>query len=60
MLRKGGAGSNTVADHLEVLGAAIAALPPKFRRRLMVTCDAGSASQGFILLELTCGTRIIV
>ena len=32
-LRKGSATSNTVADHLDVLGAAIAALPPKFRCR---------------------------
>jgi len=34
MLRKGSAGSNTVADHLAVLEAAIAALPPAFRRKL--------------------------
>jgi len=48
MLRKGSAGSNTVADHLEVLAAAIAALPPAFRRRLMVTCDGAGASHGLI------------
>jgi Transposase DDE domain group 1 len=48
MLRKGSAGSNTVADHLEVLEAAIAALPPAFRRRLMVTCDGAGASHGLI------------
>src|SRR5215467_8551857 len=47
-LRPGSAGSNTVADHLEVLAAAIAALPPKFRRRLMVTCDGAGASHGLI------------
>lgn len=47
-LRKGGAGSNTTADHLEVLGAAITALPPKHRRRLMVTCDGAGASHGLI------------
>ena len=29
MLRKGSAGSNTVTDHLDVLAAAIAALPPR-------------------------------
>ena len=33
MLRPGSAGSNTAADHLAVLDAAIAALPPGFRRR---------------------------
>jgi len=47
-LRPGSAGSNTVADHLEVLAAALAALPPKFRRRLMVTCDGAGASYGLI------------
>ena len=47
-LRKGSAGSNTVADHLEVLGAAITALPPAFRRRLMVTSDGAGASHGLI------------
>jgi hypothetical protein len=47
-LRPGSAGSNTIADHLEVLGAAITALPPKFRRRLMVTCDGAGASHGLI------------
>jgi hypothetical protein len=31
-----------------VLGDAIAALPPKFRRRLMVTADEAGASHGLI------------
>jgi Transposase DDE domain group 1 len=48
MLRKGSAGSNTVAGHLDVVGAAITALPPKYRRRLMVTCDGAGASHGLI------------
>jgi Transposase DDE domain group 1 len=48
MLRPGSAGSNTAADHLTVLGAAITALPPAFRRRLMVTCDGAGASHGLI------------
>jgi len=47
-LRPGSAGSNTVADHLEVLEAAITALPPAYRRRLMVTCDGAGASHGLI------------
>ena len=37
MLRPGSAGSNTAADHLQILGEAIAALPPAFRRKLMIT-----------------------
>jgi hypothetical protein len=48
LLRRGSAGSNTVADHLQILEAAIAALPPAFRRRLMVTCDGAGASHGLI------------
>ncbi len=48
MMRRGSAGSNTTADHLQVLSDAIAALPPKFRRRLMVTADGAGASHGLI------------
>ena len=48
MLRPGSAGSNTAADHITVLGAAIAALPPGYRRRLMVTCDGAGASHDLI------------
>jgi len=48
MLRPGSAGSNTAADHITVLGAAIAALPPKYRRRLMVTADGAGASHDLI------------
>jgi hypothetical protein len=48
MLRKGSAGSNTVTGHLAVLEAAIAALPPAFRRKLMITCDGAGASHGLI------------
>ena len=48
MMRRGSAGSNTTADHLQVLGDAVAALPPKFRRRLMVTADGAGASHGLI------------
>jgi Transposase DDE domain group 1 len=48
MLRPGSAGSNTAADHLAVLEAAITALPPGFRRQLMVTCDGAGASHDLI------------
>jgi hypothetical protein len=48
MLRPGSAGSNTAADHLAVLDAAITALPPGFRRRLLVTCDGAGASHALI------------
>ena len=45
-LRKGSAGSNTTADHLDVLDAAITALSPAYRRRLMVTCDGAAPATG--------------
>jgi hypothetical protein len=47
-LRPGSAGSNTATDHLAVLDAAITALPPGFRRRLMITCDGAGASHDLI------------
>src|ERR1700684_2482699 len=37
MLRRGSAGSNTAADHIAITDAAIAALPPAWRRNLMIT-----------------------
>lgn len=48
MLRPGSAGSNTAADHIGLLDAAIAALPPKHRRRLMITCDGAGASHDLV------------
>jgi hypothetical protein len=58
MLRRGSAGSNTAADHLALLDAAIAALPPGFRRRLMVTADGAGASHGLVArLDALAGRR---
>jgi hypothetical protein len=48
MLRKGSAGSNTAADHIAITDAAIAALPPAFRRSLMVTVDGAGFSHKLI------------
>jgi Transposase DDE domain group 1 len=48
MLRPGSAGANTTADHLQILEEAITAVPAKYRRRLMVTCDGAGASHGLI------------
>ena len=48
MLREGSAGSNTAADHVAVLGSAISALPPAFRRKVMVTCDGAGASHDLV------------
>ena len=48
MLRPGSAGSNTAADHLQLLDEAITALPPALRRKLMVTCDGAGASHDLV------------
>jgi Transposase DDE domain group 1 len=44
MLRKGSAGSNTAADHIGLVDAPVAALPPAWRRNLMVTVDGAGFS----------------
>ena len=47
-LRRGSAGSNTAADHTAVTDAAIAALPPGLRRKLMITVDGAGVSHELI------------
>ena len=43
LLRPGNAGSNTAADHIAVADAAIAQIPARYRRKMLITCDgAGS------------------
>jgi hypothetical protein len=48
MLRKGSAGSNTAADHIQIVDAPIAALPPAWRRNLMVTVDGAGFSHKLV------------
>jgi hypothetical protein len=48
MMRCGGAGVNTVVDHLRVWEDSIAALPSEHRRQLMVTCDGAGGSHGLV------------
>jgi len=58
MLRRGSAGSNTAADHLVLPDAAITALPPGFRRKLMVTADGAGASHALVArLDTLAGRR---
>ena len=37
--RSGNAGSNTAADHIAIIDAAIAAVPAKWRHNLLVTTN---------------------
>jgi len=48
LLRKGSAGSNTVADHIEVLDEAITQIPARYRRDLLITVDGAGASHGLV------------
>lgn len=54
LLRPGRAGSNTAADHIVVLDAALAQLPQRWRRpdehgqiQVLVRCDAAGATKKF-------------
>jgi len=47
-LRPGNAGSNTTADHVEVLSAAIAQVPAGHRKKLLVRADGAGASHGLL------------
>ena len=65
LLRAGNAGSNTTADHIEVLTAALAALPAQARPRpgaadsprVLIRTDAAGATHGFAakVREAGCG-----
>jgi hypothetical protein len=46
--RAGNAGSNTAADHIAIIDAAIAAIPPKWRRNLLVTIDGAGSSHAVV------------
>jgi hypothetical protein len=47
-LRAGNAGSNTTADHIEVLTDAIAQVPGTHRRKLLIRSDGAGASHGLL------------
>ena len=47
-LRPGNAGSNTTADHIEVLGRAIAQVPASHRKKLLIRADGAGASHGLL------------
>jgi hypothetical protein len=49
VLREGNAASNTAADHLAVLGMALAALPkPAHTQPILVRCDAAGATHALV------------
>src|SRR2546423_1102633 len=62
LLRPGNAGSNTFADHLTVLTAAIRQIPARMRSRLLVRVDGAGASHELIghLLSLSSRRRTVL
>src|SRR5262249_2603662 len=62
LLRPGNAGSNTFADHLTVLTAAIRQIPARMRSWLLVRADGAGASHALIicLLSLSSRCRIVL
>jgi hypothetical protein len=48
LLRAGNAGSNTAAEHIEVTRLALAQLPRKLRRRVLIRTDSGGGTHDFL------------
>jgi hypothetical protein len=48
LLRPGSAGSNTVADHLEILTAAIAQIPACYRAKILIRVDGAGATHDLL------------
>jgi Transposase DDE domain group 1 len=48
LLRAGNAGSDTAADHLTVLQAAIEQIPPEHRRKILVTVDGAGSTHALV------------
>ena len=57
LLRPGNAGSNTFADHLAVLTAAIRQIPARMRSKLLVRVDGAGASHELITHLLSLASR---
>ncbi len=48
LLRKGNAGSNTVADHIDVLGEAVAQIPARYRKKIIFRADGAGATKDLL------------
>ena len=48
LLRAGSAGSNTAADHIEATRLALAQLPRRQRRRVLIRTDSGGGTHDFL------------
>jgi hypothetical protein len=57
-LRPGNAGSNTAAEHIEVTRLALAQLPRKLRRRVLIRTDSGGGTHDFLTWLARPGRRL--
>ena len=58
LLRPGNAGSNTAAEHIEVTKLALAQLPRKLRRRVLIRTDSGGGTHEFLSWLASPGRRL--
>jgi DDE family transposase len=58
MLRPGNAGSNTAAEHIEVTRLALAQLPCRLRRRVLIRTDSGGGTHQFLAWLASPGRRL--
>jgi hypothetical protein len=58
LLRAGNAGSNTAAEHIEVTRLALAQLPHRSRRRVLVRTDSGGGTHDFVKWLASPGRRL--
>jgi hypothetical protein len=58
LLRAGNAGSNTAAEHMEVTRLALAQLPRRTRRRVLIRTDSGGGTHEFLAWLASPGRRL--
>ena len=58
LLRAGNAGSNTAAEHIEVTKLALAQLPRRARRRVLIRTDSGGGTHEFVAWLASPGHRL--
>jgi hypothetical protein len=58
VLRPGNAGSNTAAEHIEAARLALAQLPRRLRRRVLIRTDSGGGTHDFLAWLASPGRRL--
>jgi hypothetical protein len=58
LLRPGKAGSNTAAEHIEMARLALAQLPARLRRRVLIRTDSGGGTHDFLAWLASPGRRL--